>query len=54
MFHVQGKASIVQVKEPYSNLNMVTSRLSTRSVQSAPANNSQAAKREKMKVRKGA
>ena len=41
MSPVQGKSPPVQVKEPYSNLDMVTCRLSScnPSVQSTPANN---------------
>ena len=41
MSPVQGKSPPVQVKEPYSNLDMVTCRLSScnRSVQSTPADN---------------
>ena len=39
---VQGKSPLVQVKEPYSNLDMVTCRLSScnlETVQSTPADN---------------
>ena len=41
MSPVQGKSPPVQVKEPYSNLDMVTCRLSScnPSVQSTPADN---------------
>ena len=41
MSPVQGESPLVQVKEPYGNLDMVTCRLSsyTRSVQSTPADN---------------
>ena len=43
MSPVQGKSPLVQVKEPYGNLDMVTCRLSscsaTRSVQCTPADN---------------
>ena len=41
MSPVQGKSPPVQVKEPYSNLDMVTCRLSScnPSVQSTPAHN---------------
>ena len=41
MSPVQGKSPPVQVKEPYSNLDMVTCRLSScnLSVQSTPADN---------------
>ena len=41
MSPVQGKSPPVQVKEPYSNLDMVTCRLSfcNPSVQSTPADN---------------
>ena len=39
MSTVQGKSPFVQVKERYGNLDMVTCRLSSWSVQSTPAHN---------------
>ena len=39
MSPVQGKSPLVQVKEPYGNLDMVTCRLAARVYKGTPADN---------------